>query len=96
VAIEAAANAKATLGTDIMGLRDSIKNNETGILVPPENSEALAGAIQQLLDNKPLRTRLGENGYEWAHRFTWERVAGIQEDFYRSIIKESSIIKENG
>lgn len=84
-AIEAAASSKATIGTKIMGLGDSIKDGETGILVAVEDSTALADAMKKLIINKKLRKTLGKNGYEWAHNFTWERVSRLQEDFYVKI-----------
>jgi glycosyltransferase involved in cell wall biosynthesis len=84
-AIEAAACSKATLGTRIMGLQDSIKHNETGVLVNPEDSDDLADKMKMLLSDKKLRDRLGKNGYAWAQNFTWERVSKIHEDFYRKI-----------
>jgi glycosyltransferase involved in cell wall biosynthesis len=86
-AIEAAASSKATLGTRIQGLNDSIKENETGLLVPPEDVDALAEKMALLLSDPALRKKLGKNGYAWAQNFTWEKVAKIQEEFYLEVIK---------
>jgi glycosyltransferase involved in cell wall biosynthesis len=86
-AIEAAACSKATLGTKIHGLMDAINENETGILVEPENSKALAEKMDVLLRDKSLREALGKKGYIWAQQFTIERVAAIQEDFYKSVAR---------
>ena len=49
---------------------------DAGILVPPADSQALARAITELLDN-PYRAReLGEAGYKRVHTlFTWEKAA---------------------
>lgn len=60
VVIEAAAMGLPTVGSDIYGLADAVVNEETGLLVPPRNAEALAVAISRLLENKPLRIRMGE------------------------------------
>jgi glycosyltransferase involved in cell wall biosynthesis len=81
-AIEAAASSKPTLGTRIRGLTDAIKEDETGLLVQPENSDELAEKMKVLLSDSALREKFGKNGYVWAQQFTLERVAGIQEDFY--------------
>ncbi len=60
VVIEAAAMGVPTVGTDIVGLRDSIVDGETGILVPPKDALALAGAIEQLLADEGHRRAMGE------------------------------------
>lgn len=88
VAIETAANSKAVIGTQIGGLKETIKHNETGILVPAEDTNALADAMRLLLNDKHLRIKLGNNGFAWAQNFTWERVSKIQENLYLKVIKE--------
>ena len=89
-AVEAAASSKATIGTQIMGLRDSIRHNETGILVPPEDSNALADTMKLLLSDASLRERLGKKGFQWAQNFTWEKVASVQEEFYYRVLQRIS------
>ncbi len=88
VAIEAAACSKPTIGTRIHGLVDSIRENETGLLVASENSDELAEKMGLLLADPQLRKRLGAAGYAWAQRFTLDRVAAIQENFYSDLIKK--------
>jgi glycosyltransferase involved in cell wall biosynthesis len=87
VAMETAASSKAALGTDIQGLRDTIKNGITGILVPPDDAFLLAEKMSLLLGDAALRERLGKNGYVWAKRFSWNRVTGLQEAFYGEVVK---------
>ncbi|MDP6041734.1 MAG: glycosyltransferase family 4 protein [Candidatus Latescibacteria bacterium] len=86
VAVEASAASKAVIGTDIPGLADAIRPNETGLLVPSENPEALASAMEQLLADAQLRKRLGEAGRKWAERFTWDRIAKDQERVYLEVV----------
>jgi glycosyltransferase involved in cell wall biosynthesis len=51
-------------------------DGETGLLVPPDDPSALAGAIGRLLDSPELRARLGAAGRDRVlHRFTWEVTA---------------------
>lgn len=59
VVIEAAAMGVPTVGSNIVGLRDSIVDGETGLLVPVKDVEALSRAIAGLLSNRSLRDRLG-------------------------------------
>ena len=49
---------------------------DAGILVPPADSQALARAITELLDNPDRARELGEAGYKRVHTlFTWEKAA---------------------
>ncbi|MEW5924930.1 MAG: glycosyltransferase, partial [Candidatus Zixiibacteriota bacterium] len=56
----------AVIGTRSGGIIDIIDDEKTGLLVEPDNIEALAGAILRLLQDSTLRQRLGEAGYEKA------------------------------
>jgi glycosyltransferase involved in cell wall biosynthesis len=90
-AMEAAASYKATLGTNIHGLKDAIKENETGFLVAPENVDELAEKMKELIINPELRNKLGKNGHERAKQFTLEKIALIQENFYLNILNKKII-----
>ena len=86
VALEAGACGKAVIGTDIKCLSEAIKNNETGILVPSENSGALAEAILALAADRERRRMLGEAGRNWAKKFNWDNIALEQERFYEEVV----------
>ncbi len=88
-AIEAAASSKATIGTRIMGLDESILDRETGILVAPDNAGELAGAMSLLLRDAALRNRLGRNGYRRAQQFTWDSISRRQEMYYFSCVNNA-------
>jgi len=60
VVIEAAAMRVATVGTDIVGLRDAIVDGETGLLVPPKSHVALARALAALMADEKQRKAMGE------------------------------------
>jgi len=60
VVIEAAAMGLPTVGSDIYGLADAVVNEETGLLVPPKDAEALSVAISRMLGDESLRIRMGE------------------------------------
>ena len=60
----------------------------TGILVPPRDAPALAAAVTSLLDDEPLRLRLGSNAVGAARlRFDLERQADRYLAFYREAIE---------
>ena len=60
VLIEAAGLGKPIVATDIDGSREIIRDGDTGLLVPPADPEALAGAILRLAGDADLRRRLAE------------------------------------
>jgi glycosyltransferase involved in cell wall biosynthesis len=60
VVIEAAVMGIPTVGTSIVGLRDSVVDGVTGLLVPPKDWKALAEALARVTGDAALRKRLGE------------------------------------
>ncbi len=65
-------------------------DNETGLLVPPDDPGALAAAIGRLLDDEALRLRLGSAGRRRVlGRFTWEVTAKGTSDAYRRLVPEA-------
>jgi glycosyltransferase involved in cell wall biosynthesis len=59
---------------DVGGLRDLVRHEETGLLVPPGDVGALRAAMQRLLADPDLRRRFGEAGRaRIAEHFTWQR-----------------------
>jgi glycosyltransferase involved in cell wall biosynthesis len=80
-ALEAMACARAVVATDVGGLRDAVVDGETGLLVPPGSSSAVADALATLAADGGLTARLGEAGRvrHEAH-FTLDRMV---EDHWR-------------
>lgn len=66
VAVEAMIAKKPVIGSNHGGLTEIIINNETGILVEPNNESELTTAIQQLVDNPKIRLDMGEKGQQRA------------------------------
>ena len=62
--LEAGASGRPLIATDTPGCRDVVVDGETGLLVPPHDPRALAGAILQLAENASLRARLGKAARE--------------------------------
>ena len=72
---EANACGTPVVAADVQGLRDSVKDGETGLLYPHSDVDAMASAIIKLLKDSELRTKLGENGLVWSKEFTWDEAA---------------------
>jgi len=64
VAFEAMSQRKAVIASDVGGLRDIVVDGETGILVPPNDSDRLAEAISYLLQTPEQASQMGAKGYE--------------------------------
>lgn len=60
--IEAMAYGLPVISTNVNALPEVVRNNETGLLVEPDDAEALANAIETLINNPELASRLGQNG----------------------------------
>ena len=58
------------------GVLEAVREGITGILVEPNQPEALADALQTLLNNPALMHQLGENGRAWVQNdMNWDRAA---------------------
>lgn len=85
--LEAAACGKPLVATDVPGCRDILIHGVTGLLVPPQDSAALAAAIQALLDDPSLRTAMGAAARELVVRsFSVEKVTGQMIRLYRELL----------
>ncbi len=84
VVIEAAAMGITSIGSDVVGLKDSIINNQTGLLFRCGDSEDLREKMQLLMDNHELRKSLSENAVKNAmNRFSSSRLSNLVLDEYR-------------
>lgn len=55
-------------------------------LVPPDEPEALATAVQTVLSDESLRNKLGEGADQVADLFTWEKIAAETAVFFQSLV----------
>lgn len=74
VVTEANAMGTPAVGYDVHGLRDSIREGETGLLCDG-NPEAMGNMAVRLLKDEALRMKLSGNALEWAGEFDWGRSA---------------------
>lgn len=86
VLLEAMRYAKPIIATSIPGSGVTWVIKDTGVLVPPQNSEALTQALQQMVDNPQQRTDLGEAGKQrFEQVFDIKKVAEkISEVYYKA------------
>jgi glycosyltransferase involved in cell wall biosynthesis len=87
VPIEAGALGKAVLATAVDGTREVVADGLTGRLVPPAQSEPLARAILELLQDPSERRRMGENARaRAAELFSLERQLRETADLYGRLL----------
>ena len=77
--LEAAACATPVVASDSPGIRESVRDGETGFLVPHGNVAAMAEAMGSLASSLPLVRRLGDRARRFAEGFTWDRAADETE-----------------
>jgi glycosyltransferase involved in cell wall biosynthesis len=67
VLVEAQSQSLACLSTDVSGVTELVQHARTGVIVPPDDVEALAAALLQLIRDPALRSRLGRAGAQHVH-----------------------------
>jgi len=81
--LEAAACGTPVVASDSPGLRESVRDGETGFLVPHGDVDALADRMGRLVASSGLVETLGAAGRRFAEGFTWERAAEQTADQLR-------------
>jgi glycosyltransferase involved in cell wall biosynthesis len=87
VPVEAMACGSPVVGTAVGGLIDTIEHGITGLLVPPQQPDALAAAITELLGDGGRRRAMGERAAVRARqRYDWHHIGRCTLDVYRSMV----------
>ncbi len=86
VALEGLAAGVPIVASNVGGLRDIIKDNETGFLVPPENPHLLAEKIIEVIANR--KENIISAGQELAKSFDWSFITNKYIEVYLKTIKE--------
>lgn len=84
--LEAQAAGLPVVSTRVGGIPESVRDLQTGFLVPPRDSKALADAIERLIRNPALRQQLGLAGQRRAREFDTERVGSRLVDIYYEVL----------
>ncbi|MBI2877903.1 MAG: glycosyltransferase [Candidatus Tectomicrobia bacterium] len=89
VALEAMACGTPVVASRVGGLRYTVADGRTGFLVPEGDAPLLAAKIETILQDDPLRARLGAQGIQWARGFRWSRVADQVLSLYERMLTRS-------
>jgi glycosyltransferase involved in cell wall biosynthesis len=88
-ALEAMACGRAVLASRVGGLADAVVHERTGLLVPPEDPDALAVALARLTRDAALRARLGAAGPgRIAEGFAAAQMCDAYARLYRELLAE--------
>jgi hypothetical protein len=80
--LEAMACGTPVIGSAVGGIKHTIEDGESGLLVPPEDPAALAAAIAKLAREPVRRAALARQGLRRVHAYTWNGVAEAIVDVY--------------
>ena len=84
--IEAAVYGVPSVATDIGGLRESVQSGNTGILVPTDDTDAFAGAVNTLASDREYRQKLSQNAKKYAaDKFDRETTIGLLDGIFTDI-----------
>jgi len=89
VLIEAAACGRPIVTTDMPGCREIVQDEENGILVPPRDGQAVAGALEQLIDDAERRREMGKKGRELVkEEFSIDHVVQSTLEVYKNALAD--------
>jgi phosphatidylinositol alpha-1,6-mannosyltransferase len=92
VFLEANVFGKPVIGGNSGGVPDAVVDGETGLLVEPDNVQAVADAAVRLLVDRDLARRLGEQGQERARtEFSWETAVARLRAISEGVVQRTSI-----
>ena len=91
--LEAAASGTPVVASNSPGIRESVRDGETGFLVPHGDTRAMAAAMRKLAADRTLVDRLGAQARTFAETFTWERAAHETEFHLQQVITSRRVIR---
>lgn len=87
--IEAAASGRPIVATDVPGCRDVVIDQRNGLLVPPQDANALAEALVTLVNNPTMREAMGRAGRKLAEdRFCGSKINNQIYSIYQDLTKD--------
>jgi len=87
--LEAAACGTPSVASDSPGLRESVVDGKTGLLVPHGSAQALAAAVQTLIGAPDRGAGMGRQGRAFAEAFSWDRAADGVEKVLLQVVAEA-------
>ncbi|MDX1734143.1 MAG: glycosyltransferase family 4 protein [Halioglobus sp.] len=83
--LEALACGLPVISTRVGGVPFILEHGRNALLVPPDDPQAMADAVEALVRDRDLRQRLREEGRREVEQYSWERVGPQWLDLYRRL-----------
>lgn len=80
--LEACAFGVPVIATDVGGIGHLLNDGVSGLLVPPGEASAIADAVDRLLEDRNLASRISKNGRRTAERSSWDSVRPLWERLF--------------
>lgn len=90
--IEAAECSTTTIASAVPGLKDSVRNGETGILFPLRDEESCANCMERIYKDENYRKKLETNAMAFAKQFSWDRAAIETEKLLEQVVKNKEAL----
>lgn len=77
----------AAIATEVGGNTELVEDGKTGLIVPPDNPEALAAAIIQMIEQPQLRQTMAQTARNRVEkRYSWEHCLDEHDRIYRDLL----------
>lgn len=88
--IEAQASGVPVISTDVGGVKDILDEGNTGFVVPKKDPEAFAEKLQMLIENKEIRSKMSQNGWNFVRdKFHYTTLVKNMENYYAELIEKT-------
>ena len=86
--IEAQASNLPVVSTEVGGVADIVKQNETGFIIPRTNKSEFVTKLKLLIENDELREKMKLKGWQNVYeKYSYQRLAKDMENYYRELLK---------
>lgn len=89
--IEAMMNGLCVVSTNVGGLPWIIRDHEEGLLVPPNDPQQMVAAIQELLMNPELASKISSNAHQKALSYNWSSVLAQWEELFGKLMDQRNV-----
>jgi glycogen synthase len=86
VLFEAMAASKAIIASNVGGVPENVRHEETGLLVPGDDVDALSLALQRLESDMALRACLAAAGNRYVQNYDWAKIADQYAEVYQTVL----------